>query len=98
MHYASSLVLMDDQGPFLIGFYNATVMVVQEKLASIPCFMVVNRKGNPYMMGMESGYSVGIIFLDPNDAQEMLDGLVQVREKKLRVGGTDSSFPCEERT
>lgn len=52
----------------------------QEKLASVPCFMVTNRAGNPYLVPLDSGYDVGVVFLDPQDAEEMMQNMIQVRE------------------
>jgi len=43
------------------------------------------------MMGMNSGYSVGVIFLDPSDAEEMLEGLAQVRNRGHSI--INQSFP-----
>lgn len=50
----------------------------QEKLASVPCFMVCNRAGNPYLVPLSSGFDVGVVFLDPKDAEEMMQNMVQV--------------------
>lgn len=44
----------------------------------MPCFMVCNRAGNPYLVPLSSGFDVGVVFLDPKDAEEMMQNMVQV--------------------
>ena len=52
---------------------------LKEKLASVPCFLVCNQQGSPYLVPLETGFDVGVVFLDPADAEEMMQSMVQVR-------------------
>ena len=45
----------------------------------MPCFLVCNQQGSPYLVPLETGYDVGVVFLDPADAEEMMQSMVQVR-------------------
>jgi hypothetical protein len=50
----------------------------QEKLASVPCFVVTNRGGSPYLVALDTGYDVAVVFLDHQDAEEMAQEMMQV--------------------
>lgn len=57
------------------------IAIKQEKLASVPCFLVCNQQGSPYLVPLETGFDVGVVFLDPADAEEMMQSMVQVRDR-----------------
>lgn len=44
----------------------------------MPCFLVCNQQGSPYLVPLETGFDVGVVFLDPADAEEMMQSMVQV--------------------
>ena len=48
----------------------------------MPCFLVCNQQGSPYLVPLETGFDVGVVFLDPTDAEEMMQSMVQVRQMR----------------
>jgi len=39
---------------------------------------VCNQQGSPYLVPLETGFDVGVVFLDPADAEEMMQSMIQV--------------------
>jgi hypothetical protein len=52
----------------------------------VPCFLVCNQQGSPYLVPLETGFDVGVVFLDPADAEEMMQSMVQVSHS-CTIGG-----------
>jgi len=68
---------------------------LKEKLASVPCFLVCNQQGSPYLVPLETGFDVGVVFLDPADAEEMLQSMVQnpqTADARVLVMGLDKGL------
>ncbi|GAB5034779.1 chloroplast inner membrane import protein tic22 [Nannochloropsis oceanica] len=68
---------------------------LKEKLASVPCFLVCNQQGSPYLVPLETGFDVGVVFLDPADAEEMLQSMVQnpqTADARILVMGLDKGL------
>ena len=68
---------------------------LKEKLASVPCFLVCNQQGSPYLVPLETGFDVGVVFLDPADAEEMLQSMVQnpqTADARILVMGMDKGL------
>lgn len=68
---------------------------LKEKLASVPCFLVCNQQGSPYLVPLETGFDVGVVFLDPADAEEMMQSMVQnpqTADARILVMGLDKGL------
>ena len=54
---------------------------LEEKLAPIPCYCIINPSGNLYLTSLPNGFDVGVIYTDYRDAEEALREMNQANEQ-----------------
>ncbi|CAM9119021.1 unnamed protein product [Chrysoparadoxa australica] len=69
---------------------------VKEKLANIPCFMIVNSGGQPFLTPSGTGEQQGVFFLSYADADQMLSEMLQIPgyagDAKLYILSLDKAY------
>ena len=79
------------QRPTFVGAAHASVFkqygsyTLDDKLAVVPVFTVVNHWGNPYTVPMPDGNSQIVMFLDFEEAEEHMFQLVQAQSSSIDV-------------